>query len=187
MAVGSHNLTISATNEAGTITAEFKLIKEEPKIPYDFGYSPSQKTILMQESVKTDPPGINWNGAPGAFVLTSPLPSGLSFDAETGVITWGNLQPGIYSINVQAENEGGEALAIFTLTVNGPNGTAGFDKETFSIMQNYPNPASDLTYFPYNITRRGSITIEVISMNGSVVKTILNQKRQRAGLHLLKN
>jgi len=187
MAVGSHNLTISATNEAGTITAEFKLIKEEPKILYDFGYRPSQKTILMQESGKTDPPGINWNGAPGTFVLTSPLPSGLSFDAETGVITWGNLQPGIYSINVQAENEGGEAHAIFTLTVNGPNGTAGFDKETFSIMQNYPNPASDLTYFPYNITRRGSITIEVISMNGSVVKTILNQKRQRAGLHLLNN
>ena len=186
MAVGSHNLTISATNEAGTTTTEFKLIKEEPKIPYDFSYSPDQKTILMHESGKTPPPAINWNGAPGHFVLISTLAPGITFDAESGVIAWAvNTQPGVYSVTIQAENAGGEVLTTFKLTVNSPNGTVGFDKDTFRIMQNYPNPASELTYFPYNITRRGRNTIEVIDMRGSVVKTVLYQKRQKAGLHVL--
>jgi alpha-galactosidase/6-phospho-beta-glucosidase family protein len=87
---------------------------------------------------------------------------------------------------VQAQNEGGEVTATFTLTVNGPKGTQGFDQENFSIMQNYPNPASEVTYFPYNMIRRDIITIEIININCSVVKTILKHKRQKAGLHLHK-
>lgn len=52
-------------------------------------------------------------------------------------------------------------------------------------MQNYPNPASEFTYFPYNITRRAQVSIELIGING-MIKTILKDKRKRAGLHIEK-
>jgi len=44
MAVGNHHLTISATNQAGVTTTDFKLNKSEPKIPFDFGYRPDHMT-----------------------------------------------------------------------------------------------------------------------------------------------
>jgi hypothetical protein len=88
MTVGNHHLTISATNQAGVTTTDFKSNKAEPKIPFDFGYRPDHMTILMHESGKTVPPTINWNNAPGTFVLVSSLPAGFDFDPETAVISW---------------------------------------------------------------------------------------------------
>ena len=82
MAIGNHHLTISATNQAGVTTTDFKLNKAEPKIPFDFGYRPDHMTILMHESGKTVPPTINWNNAPGTFVLVSSLPAGFDFDPD---------------------------------------------------------------------------------------------------------
>jgi hypothetical protein len=48
------------------------------------------------------------------------LPSGLSIDTHTGLITGAVGQPGVYTIDLSATNEGGTGLKVLTLTVDAP-------------------------------------------------------------------
>jgi hypothetical protein len=61
----------------------------------------------------------------------------------------------------------------------GINDISGSEQITF---KNYPNPFTEQTTFAYSIPADGKVTIEVYSMLGSKVKTLVNEE-QKAGDH----
>jgi hypothetical protein len=50
---------------------------------------------------------------------------------------------------------------------------SNIDKVSFTMEQNYPNPAKDKTVINYNIPQDGEITFAVYSVNGQL---LFNQK-----------
>ncbi|MEE9167847.1 MAG: M1 family aminopeptidase [Candidatus Neomarinimicrobiota bacterium] len=48
--------------------------------------------------------------------------------------------------------------------------------EAFSLSQNYPNPFNSSTRIPYELTREGAVTLEIIDLAGSAVTRLLVQE-----------
>jgi hypothetical protein len=44
-----------------------------------------------------------------------------------------------------------------------------------TILQNYPNPCSSRTTIPYMISREGHVTLEILDIQGKVIKNMVNQ------------
>ncbi|MDA0936551.1 MAG: T9SS type A sorting domain-containing protein [Bacteroidetes bacterium] len=59
------------------------------------------------------------------------------------------------------------------MIVNGPNVNK---EDRFRLYQNYPNPASALTYFVYHLTQKGEVSIDILDINGKTIKTIMSQQ-----------
>jgi hypothetical protein len=55
-------------------------------------------------------------------------------------------------------------------------------KGEFSLGQNYPNPFRTVTTIPYTLAERTQVSLTVYDMNGRVIKTLVNEKRD-AGTH----
>jgi hypothetical protein len=52
-----------------------------------------------------------------------------------------------------------------------------------SVMMNYPNPATDMTTFKYNISSPARITLEVFDVNGQKVATLIKGEMRQAGTY----
>ena len=56
-------------------------------------------------------------GPEPTYSITSAIPTGMSIDADTGIITWTPTEPGDYDITVQATNDKGDDDQSFTIEV----------------------------------------------------------------------
>ncbi|KAA3610003.1 MAG: choice-of-anchor B family protein [Calditrichaeota bacterium] len=54
--------------------------------------------------------------------------------------------------------------------------------ETFQLKQNYPNPFNPSTNIEYNLPKKTNVKIEVFSLTGQKIKTLVNEQ-QNKGLH----
>ena len=126
------------------------------------------------ESGETKTPQISWNGEQGSFSLEGEQEEKISIDPITGIISWEvNLLPKQYKLVVISSNSAGTSTTEFTLIVNGPNVNK---EDRFRLYQNYPNPASTLTYFVYHLTQKGEVSIDILDINGKTIKTIMSQQ-----------
>ncbi len=50
-------------------------------------------------------------------------------------------------------------------------------------LTNYPNPVKDETNFKYSLEKNSKVTLEIIDLLGNVVKTVLSNEEQTAGIH----
>lgn len=110
---GRYTITLGATNGAGTGTASFILDVQNP--------TPTWQTVPVLNGVTGRPFSytITANNSPTVFSANS-LPTGLTVNTSTGVISGQPLQAGTFSITLGAGNASGTAYANATLVVTNP-------------------------------------------------------------------
>ena len=59
----------------------------------------------------------------------------------------------------------------------------GIEANSFEVEQNYPNPFSDGTTINYSLERQESVSIEIFSLEGKRVKTLLSNQLQDQGVY----
>ena len=108
--LGTHTITLSASNAAGTGTQTFTLTVIPPPPVFT---SPNTADAFEGQSFTYSTVA---NNAPTAFGATG-LPSGLSIDPTTGVISGTPVTHGTHTVTLSASNAAGTGTQTFTLTV----------------------------------------------------------------------
>lgn len=122
LAVGTYQIVILATNSMGSCSGTYSLIVNgngQVTAPTAFSYSPASSTIVAGTAGTSVAPQITNGGASINYALIGSIPSGISINATTGVISWSNLVAvGTYALNVSAANSAGTVNASYGLTVS---------------------------------------------------------------------
>ena len=118
------NYTVTASNSAGSTTAvvNIAVIAAVPAVPSGLVYSTNPAVYIQGTAIANNNPS-NFGGAVTSYAV-APLPTGLSLNSTTGVIsgTPSVTAPAADYI-VTAMNSGGSTTAAVNITVNGaPSG-----------------------------------------------------------------
>lgn len=134
LAAGTYNVTVQASNAAGSSTFQnvFTIeVSDSAVAPSELVYSPASLQVYYGLSDSSVVPTLKGT-SPFTFVLSSvPNNGGLLSINNQGVITANEQLPvGTYSITVQVTNEAGSATfsEIYTVTVNAVN-YVSFEKD----------------------------------------------------------
>ncbi|MEY3416745.1 MAG: hypothetical protein RL060_856 [Bacteroidota bacterium] len=118
--VGVYPLMIKATNSKGSVKAPFELSVLGLK-PSNLAYTPNVIVTDFRTEVASVNPTVNMGGLPVTYTLLGTVPTGISINANTGVITSSSKTvEGIYNLIVKASNEVGSETTSFIITVVGP-------------------------------------------------------------------
>ena len=81
-----------------------------------------------------------------------------------------NLEPGEYSYRLlQVDFDGARNESeVVNVEIN-------TQPEDYALMQNYPNPFNPTSTIEYSIPADGNVKIEIFSVNGEEIKTIVNE------------
>ena len=131
---GQYSVFVRATNSIGTGTAfiVFNITQNSgvPIINSSLIYSAETDSSLTYQ--------ITASNNPTQFGATG-LPSGLSLNSTTGVISGAVATAGVYAISLSAINSSGTGLATLTLTIgSGPSGSSGAPIITSSLEDSGP-------------------------------------------------
>lgn len=107
---GTFSVAISATNSAGTATATLVLEIPAPPVITSTNAASGQlgNSFLYQITASNNPTSYAVNGS---------LPTGVSLNTNTGLISGTPSQAGTFTVTVSATNAGGTGSATLTLTV----------------------------------------------------------------------
>ncbi|MCB0164434.1 MAG: putative Ig domain-containing protein [Anaerolineae bacterium] len=112
-ATGSVNVTVTATNSQGTATQNF-VINVASQTPPVFTSSPITQGFVGQVyGYDVDATGV----PQPTYSLAAPIPSGMTINATTGVISWTPNATGSVNVTVTATNSQGSANQSFVITV----------------------------------------------------------------------
>jgi hypothetical protein len=114
---GTYAITVTASNKVGNTSATYTL-SVIIAAPSNLLYSPSSNTIIKGNAGNSPTPSINDGGGVINYSLTGTIPSGISINATSGVISWTNaIAVGTYTLTVKAANSAGNTTTTYTLTV----------------------------------------------------------------------
>jgi hypothetical protein len=118
--IGTYNITVTASNSVGsTATSYILIVNSALSGPSNLIYSPGSSTVVKGGSGNSAIPSINNGGSTVTYSLTGTIPTSISINSNTGVISWSSaVTTGIYTIAVTATNSLGKTTASYTLTVN---------------------------------------------------------------------
>jgi hypothetical protein len=120
--------TVTATNAGGSGTTTLS-ITVNPPAP-NISYSPSANIYTQNVAISTWSP-TNTGGAATSWSISPGLPTGLSFNTSTGVITGTpTVTATIASYTVTATNVTGSSNATITITVNPPAPNVSYSPST---------------------------------------------------------
>jgi gliding motility-associated-like protein len=118
LTVGTYPLTITATNIIGSTTASYT-ITVNPVAPSALVYTPASLTGERTSAGNSVSPTINSGGAVVTYSLSGTVPSGVTIDPSTGVISYDNTLPvSSYALTVNAANSAGNTTTTFNITIN---------------------------------------------------------------------
>ena len=115
---GTYNIPLTATGPLGARTATLVLTLSDPA-----GGTPSITSSLANQSTVA---GVAYAGYtitsdnPPALYFAAGLPTGMSCDANTGVISGTPSQTGTFNVTIRATNVSGTGSSSFSLTVTAP-------------------------------------------------------------------
>jgi len=116
--IGSYTLSVVATNSVGNTTASYT-ITINPVAPSSLSYSPATLTGNYGTTGASVAPAINSGGGVITYSLSGTIPSGISIDPSSGIISYSNtLLAGSYSLTVNAANTIASTTATYTITIN---------------------------------------------------------------------
>ena len=128
-AAGDYPITIRATGPSGTVEATLTLTLSDPA-----GDTPSITSSLANQSTVA---GVAYAGYtitsdnPPSLYFAAGLPTGMSCDANTGVISGTPSQTGTFNVTIRATNVSGTGSSSFSLTVTAP--TLSFSNKAFTL------------------------------------------------------
>ncbi len=154
LSVGNYPLTVNAANSVASTTAAYS-ITVNVAAPSSLVYSPAGLTADGGTAGASVSPSINSGGAVDTYSLTGTIPSGVTIDPSTGIISCDNTLPiGTYTLLVVATNSAGSTGANYTITIN-------------------PEAPSSLSYSPATTTGNygiaGSSAAPTINTGGGVM------------------
>ncbi|MEZ4699240.1 MAG: putative Ig domain-containing protein [Rhodothermales bacterium] len=115
-AAGDVNVTIQASNSAGSVTQAFVIsVAEALSIPQITSTAVTSVTLGQDYSYD-----VNATGNPAPTFSLSESPTGMTIDATSGLITWAPDQVGPYPVTVVATNSQGADSQTYTLNVVEP-------------------------------------------------------------------
>ena len=183
---GTHTLVVVAQNKMGSIKTNIVIIKEKRPIfpPSDFSYPVKNLNSLFHESGTSTTPLVSWNGEQGTFTLENDFDGKVSIDPKSGVISWSPVwTTGTYSVKINASNSMGSVQSELKIVIHGPKMNKN---ERFTLHQNYPNPTDNETYFVYNLTWDGMVSINLFNTNGKWIENMMEDRFHKKGRHIIK-
>lgn len=119
VAVGTYTISVTATNSIGSTATTYVLnVNSSVTAPSSLVYTPASSTVVTGTSGNSVSPSINTGGTAVTYSLTGTVPSGISINSSTGVISWNNtVAVGVYNLSVKATNNIGSTSGAYTLTV----------------------------------------------------------------------
>jgi|GEM_PF-5159920 len=148
---------------------------------FQYGGSPAKVAMIVMEDL---------TGGPFFSRIILFDPSGVELaEAINGSIASINVllpDPGEYTI--WAMESGGDNTGDYRLTLDLPVGIGETDETTavpviFSLEQNYPNPFNPTTQIPFALPQSELVTLNVINVNGQIVRKLVNAKTYQVGEH----
>jgi hypothetical protein len=110
---GTYPITVQATNSAGSVDQSFTISVTEPlRMPMITSTPVTVATIKQPYNYEVEA-----SGYPTPTFQLEDEPSGMTIDADTGLITWMPETTGNYSVKVQAINSVGSISQDFVLQV----------------------------------------------------------------------
>ncbi len=143
VAVGSYNLAIKATNNIGNTTGTYTLTVTQTTTvvaPTSFLYNPANSTTTLGTAGNSATPSINNGLGTITYSLSGTIPSGISINSTSGIISWNTLvATGTYNLTVKATNSAGNITASYSLTVNAAPVVTGvcFSSQILPLYQSY--------------------------------------------------
>jgi len=193
-AVGTYNISLTASNFMGDDTETLMLIVTQPTEPPVISSSLTASATVNQSFNYT----LSATGTGPITYSANNLPGGLSFNSSTQEITGSPTAAGSYSIVLGASNDGGPTTEILVLTVGTPptisspltaSGTAGDQLVTYTltaegspdITYSATNLPDGLSYNPNDHTINGTptfggvynVTLQATNDYGSDVQTLV--------------
>lgn len=157
-APGTYNVELTASNVVGQDVKTLVIQITQPIDP------PVITSVLTKQATVNEPLiyTLTATGSGPITLGTTNLPSGLSFNPETGQITGSPASAGVYNITLSATNAGGTATETLVLTVGTPpeitnvlaaSGTAGDQFSTFTVSATgTPNITIEVSNLPQNLS-----------------------------------
>jgi uncharacterized repeat protein (TIGR02543 family) len=180
--ISATNFVVTATNSAGSDSVTLSITVSAPPIP-DISYTPSSVTVTAGNALSTMTP-TNSGVAATSWSISGSLPSGISFNVSTGVISGTpTVTSALTSYTVTATNSDGSDTAVISIEVTSavstvPDapiiGTAiatGLNSATVSFTAPSSNGGSTITTFTAT-SSPGGIT-GTLNQSGSGTITIL--------------
>ena len=106
-AAGVSTVTLGATNAGGTATLEFTLTSR-PSLTNQGATVPLGQPLTFQIASSESGPGVSYTA--------SGLPTGVSLNPVSGLISGTPLQAGVFTSSISVAKDGASAAAIFSLT-----------------------------------------------------------------------
>ena len=111
------------------------------------------------------------------------------FNPETNLLQVTTLDyVGFATLSVRVEDQDGGVLdfeIVLDIQMRVSNEELGSSPDEFKLDQNYPNPFNPSTNITYQIPQSGAVLLEVYSMNGQKVATLIDGV-QASGLHTVR-
>ena len=154
LSLGSYPLTVNAANSVASTTTAYT-ITVNVTVPSSLVYNPAGSSVNGGTAGASASPSINTGGAVDTYSLTGTIPSGVTIDPSTGIISFNNTLPiGSYTLSVVATNSVGNTTASYTITIN-------------------PVAPSSLSYSPATLTGNygttGASVAPAINSGGGVI------------------
>lgn len=119
LAIDTYDVEVVATSTVSNFIEIHALVVTIAK-PSEFAYSPTSDTVAYKQAGKSNAPTVNNGGGSVTYALSENqvLPSGITINPETGVITYDNtVKVGNYNVVVKACNAQGCDSTVYHLVV----------------------------------------------------------------------
>ena len=120
-------------------------------------------------------------------VTAGALPTGLSIDPETGILSGTVSAIGSYSFTVAVSDANAvQASKAYTMIVGPlPVSVPGFLGDGFEVASPWPNPSRRTTQFEFHLREGGAVNAEVMDVTGRWVSSLMRDETLPPGIHRL--